>query len=92
MMLRRITGNSMAPTLKPGKIILVSKWLYTPKVNDIVMIRHQGLDKVKRIQTVSTHFIKVIGDNTEESTDSRHFGSIPLTTVVGKVYTFNIRF
>ena len=88
-MLRRISGNSMLPTLTHGQIVYVRRWLYSPRVNDVVMIRHRGLDKIKRIKAIHGHDIKVVGDNPLESTDSRQFGALPVTLVVGKVLSTN---
>ena len=89
MMLRRVSGNSMLPTLTHGQIVYVRRWLYSPRVNDVVMIRHEGLDKIKRIKAIHGHDITVVGDNPQESTDSRQFGVLPVAVVVGKVLSIN---
>lgn len=85
-MLRRVTGNSMVPTLVPGQIVYIKTWFYFPRVNDIVMIKHNGLEKIKRIQAIYDQHIVVTGDNARESTDSRQFGPLPTSAVVGKVF------
>lgn len=52
----------------------------------MVIIRHDGLEKIKRIKRVDPqHGIYVLGDNPGCSTDSRHFGWIDRDAVVGRV-------
>lgn len=83
-----IHGNSMLPTLKPGQDILCFTWAYVffkPKIGDIVVIRQGGREIVKRIQKRDDHRFFVIGDNRKESTDSREFGAIGKSKIVGKV-------
>jgi|SRR3990170_1151410 len=84
-----VSGRSMLPTLKPGQDVLVFNWAYVfsrPKVGDIVVIKKNGADIVKRIgQITSDRNIFVQGDNTNESTDSRSFGQIKRSEIVGKV-------
>lgn len=83
-----VHGASMLPALKPGQSILVFNWAYTfsqPKVGDIVVIKHSGRDLVKRIQKVHDREYFVQGDNPEESTDSRSFGAIDKSQLIGKV-------
>jgi nickel-type superoxide dismutase maturation protease len=85
-MLRRVVGASMLPSLRPGQIIYVRRWRYVPKVNDIIMVKHCGLEKVKIITAVESDGVYVVGDNTDASTDSRHFGVVPFAMVIGKVF------
>ncbi len=77
-------GDSMVPTLRPGKII-VGLRARALKPGDLVIIRHDNLDKVKRIKEIAPGKIFVIGDNPSASTDSREFGWISATLVVAKV-------
>lgn len=80
-----IHGNSMFPTLKPGQYVLIWCWLFKPKVGDIVVIKKNGKDMVKRIQKIHGYEYFVQGDNNKESTDSRSFGPILISEIVGKV-------
>lgn len=86
MLLRRVTGKSMLPTLKPGQLVMVWGWFYKPKVNDIVVFKHDGMEKIKRIAKIKDNQVWLIGDNLSSSTDSRQFGALPIKSIVGKVY------
>ena len=83
-----IHGNSMFPTLKSGQDILCFNWAYffsKPKRGDMVVLKHGGKELVKRIQKVHDRELFIQGDNQEESTDSRNFGLIKRSEIIGKV-------
>ena len=75
----------MMPTLKPGSVILASGVYSQLKVEDVVVVSHRGLDKVKRIQHYDNGRIYLTGDNAAYSTDSSSFGWLDENTVLGKV-------
>lgn len=82
----------MLPTLKTGQDILCFNWAYIfsrPKIGDIVVIRHQGKEMIKRIQKYDDRQVFVTGDNKKESTDSRNFGLIDKSNIIGKVIFIN---
>ncbi len=83
--LRRVQGMSMLPALRPGQIVLARKRLARISPGDIIIIRHDGLEKIKRVQRVSPGRVFVVGDNAAYSTDSREFGWLENEAVVGKV-------
>lgn len=83
-----VSGNSMLPTLKPGQDVLVFNWAYLfskLKVGDIVVIWKNGKEMIKRVQMSSDRGAFVTGDNKKESTDSRSFGPIDKSKIIGKV-------
>ena len=75
----------MLPTLKPGQDVLVLCWFYKLKVGDLVAFKNNGKVMVKRIHLYHGRSISVLGDNQKESTDSRTFGSIKKSQIIGKV-------
>jgi signal peptidase I len=83
----RIEGLSMVPVLAPGDRVLV---LRTDRVTvgDIVAFADPDGGNsvlVKRVAGVDRSSVRVEGDNSGASTDSRHFGPVPRTAVIGRV-------
>ncbi len=75
----------MLPTLKPGRDVLVWRWFYQPKKGDIVAVKVNGKEIIKRISKTNDRYILIMGDNKKESTDSRNFGPISKEEIIGKV-------
>jgi nickel-type superoxide dismutase maturation protease len=81
-------GKSMNPTLKDGEVVLVDREAAFG-VGDIVIAKHpfeQNNEVVKRIERINErgdYFL--VGDNLEESSDSRHFGAVAREYIKGKV-------
>ncbi len=75
MMLRRVAGDSMLPTLKPGQIVIATRH-FKPQVGQIIVVQHRGIQKIKRLTSISDSGFFVEGDNAKKSTDSRHFGAV----------------
>jgi nickel-type superoxide dismutase maturation protease len=82
--LRRVVGESMLPTLRPGQLVAIGE-RGTLRVGDIVMILHDDMEKIKRVARIESGRLYVLGDNPNASTDSRNFGWIGAELVVGKV-------
>ncbi|MGB7209815.1 MAG: nickel-type superoxide dismutase maturation protease [Pyrinomonadaceae bacterium] len=81
-------GKSMNPTLKDGEVVLVDKEAKI-EVGDIVVAKHpfeQDSEIVKRVERINErgHYF-LVGDNVEESSDSRHFGAVTREYIKGKV-------
>lgn len=85
LFLRHIVGRSMQPRLHDGQVIVASGWFSALKPHDVVVIRHEGIEKIKRIDRIEGDHIFIVGDNTEFSTDSRQFGWVDTALVLGKV-------
>jgi nickel-type superoxide dismutase maturation protease len=82
--LRRVVGDSMLPALVPGKLVVFLSRSHRRLVaNDIVLIRHRGLEIVKRVESISPSGVFVVGDNEKHSTDSREYGNLPLDSIRG---------
>ncbi len=82
--LRRVVGESMLPTLKPGELLL---GINTKRImpGDIVIVNHNGLDKVKRVKEVNKDSVYILGDNPKKSSDSRDFGFIDRSKIIARV-------
>ena len=80
----------MRPTLEPGDFVLVNERAFddkTPAVQDLVLARHPFRDLliVKRVSQVDDGRLSLRGDNDAESMDSRGFGSVAMSQVIGRV-------
>jgi nickel-type superoxide dismutase maturation protease len=81
-------GTSMNPTLKDGEAVLVDRAAKI-EVGDIVVAKHpfeQNSEVVKRVERINQrgHYF-LIGDNLQDSNDSRHFGAVAKEYIKGKV-------
>lgn len=85
LFVRVISGHSMVPVLPPGTYVWATPWFSQLKAGDVVVFFHNGKEKIKRISDLRDNEMYVLGDHTESSTDSRHFGWIPKDSVRGKV-------
>lgn len=75
----------MAPAFKDGQVVIVRRTRKSVPAGSVVMVRHAGVEKIKRITRVSLDKIYVEGDNGAHSTDSRHFGWLRTQDIVGIV-------
>lgn len=79
-MLRRVVGDSMLPTLKPGDMVIGQRGK-TPQVDDIVIAFVGDKEVIKRIACVDNDGFELRGDNVSVSTDSRSYGSVERTHI-----------
>jgi nickel-type superoxide dismutase maturation protease len=93
-----VEGESMAPALHPGQVVLVTSlpFLWNPlRPGDIVVAESPvggGRLLVKRVVARDAEgMVVLMGDNSDRSIDSRHFGSIPAAGVLGKVVLVGAR-
>ena len=82
-------GNSMNPTLKDGETVLVDRAATEIETGDIVVAKHpieQRSEIIKRVASINErgHYF-LVGDNLEDSNDSRHFGAVTKEYIKGKV-------
>ena len=81
-------GKSMYPTMKDGEVVLVDREAKS-EVGDIVVAKHpveQNSEVVKRVARINErgHYF-LVGDNPEDSEDSRHYGAVTREYIKGKV-------
>jgi nickel-type superoxide dismutase maturation protease len=81
-------GPSMNPTLYDGETVLVDPSAEIA-VGDIVIAKHpveQTSEVAKRVKSINErgHYF-LIGDNSEDSEDSRHYGAVTREYIKGKV-------
>jgi SOS-response transcriptional repressor LexA len=74
----------MEPALKAGQLV-VGRETRELQPGDVVIVSHNGLEKIKRIEKQQGDLIYLLGDNPAESTDSRNFGWLPAKTIIAKI-------
>lgn len=87
----RVSGRSMLPTLRSGEDVLVkpvsSASVLSP--HDVVVCIHPFKPSVRIVKRVSETFYDggcyVLSDNAAEGTDSRSFGVVARSHIIGKV-------
>jgi phage repressor protein C with HTH and peptisase S24 domain len=82
--IRQVEGDSMAPTLTQGQLV-VGRYTRDLHPGDVVIVSHDGLEKIKRIEKHQGDLIYLLGDNAGASTDSRSFGWVHAKHIIAKV-------
>ena len=92
--LYQIPSDSMHPTLQRGDIVMVNTWAYdtaSPTIKDILIIKRSasGMALAKRLTRIRTAVagteLFLEDDNPNRSVDSRRFGWVTDTYLIGKV-------
>jgi nickel-type superoxide dismutase maturation protease len=82
-----VEGNSMLPTLASGDVVLVARAAAYAE-GDVVLAAHPYKKSVKILKRIANlnadGSVSLAGDNPDESTDSRTFGTVPLKCLIGK--------
>lgn len=81
-----VSGSSMEPALQAGDRLLVWKTA-SLRPGDVVAAydpRHSDRAIVKRAADIRDGEVWLEGDNPGHSTDSRHFGAVPMALVEGR--------
>lgn len=89
-----VRGESMLPALRPGDYVLATappKWVDAPWRGWVVVARRPDrpeLELIKRVTGPAApgNSLIVRGDNPRSSTDSRSFGPVPRTDLIGLVW------
>jgi nickel-type superoxide dismutase maturation protease len=79
----RVQGYSMVPTLVPDDRVLV-RYGSRFSVGDLIVFTREDNTEIKRIERIEDDGLFVVGDNDLMSLDSRTYGLISPTTVLGR--------
>ena len=77
----------MQPTLREGEFVLV-RAQSKAKPGDIVLCKHpfnKNVLMLKRVHSAGPSGVFIVGDAPSQSTDSRGFGILPWTHIMGVV-------
>lgn len=85
LLIRRIVGSSMSPNLEPGQLVIGLNLFVRIHPGEVYIFRHDGMEKIKRVERVSRDRVFFIGDNMPLSSDSRHFGWVDKNHLIAKV-------
>jgi phage repressor protein C with HTH and peptisase S24 domain len=67
----------MQPTYQPGDTLFGWRGPFRPRPGQVVVARRSGQPIIKRVSLARPGGIDLRGDNPTQSTDSRHYGSVP---------------
>src|SRR6266542_6302589 len=90
-----VSGESMLPTLRPGERVLFDRLAYVierPRRGDVVLARHPSRPDIRLIKRVAeqeglgSDEFWLVGDNPEESTDSRTLGSFMREDILARAW------
>lgn len=82
-LIRRVAGSSMQPVLSPGDIVVVHRRM--PGAGDIALARRGDAEIIKRVSRIEGDGYYLVGDNSFESTDSRHYGFVSKSDILGTI-------
>ena len=87
-----VDGDSMNPTLKDKQIVFCNVLDKTPEIGDIVVVDASSIIAedvtiIKRVVGIDKerNTIFLVGDNREHSTDSRDFGWVSTSKIIGVI-------
>lgn len=79
-----VRGPSMYPSLKSGNLAVYNRWIL-PDVGDVCVLTVRDEVLIKRVGGLTTEGAYCLGDNAGMSMDSRDFGIVPNTHILGRV-------
>ena len=88
-------GKSMEPTIKEGNILFFSRYVDDIEEGDIVIVKtnkkmsDESKKVVKRVAKITNTNVYLLGDNRNNSKDSRMYGYVNRNLIEGKVLNYD---
>jgi hypothetical protein len=73
----------MHPALRDGDIVVGVRRV--PQVGAIVVAKQGNREVIKRVRHIDGDKVYLVGDNSQDSTDSRHYGNINKSAILGTI-------
>lgn len=73
----------MKPYLHDGDVVL--GWRRLPREGDVAIVSQGDRQVIKRVSSIKRGRYYLVGDNAEESTDSRHYGHVGKKDILGTI-------
>ncbi|MDY0276619.1 MAG: signal peptidase I [Acholeplasma sp.] len=70
----RINGNSMDPTILEKQVVYVYQFLYTPKLDDVVIYKHQEALIIKRVVALEGDVLSIVITNDSDGRECKVLG------------------
>ena len=82
----RVAERSMEPAIKEGDYVVLLA-IGEPRIGDVIALKHpyKDLTIIKRVIRSRADSFYVVGDNRRLSEDSREFGFVKKSAVIGRV-------
>lgn len=90
ILVRKVVSPGMAPKLNPGQMVLATRLIRHLHPGQVVIIRRNNHELIKRIERIENDKVFVVGDNLSRSVDSRQFGWLDRDEVVARVFRPNL--
>lgn len=84
ILFRRVSGESMVPRLYPGQWVVCGE-SRSYSVYDVVVVRCDDKEIIKSITAINGDQVWLEGSNTSASTDSRDFGWVDKSAILGRM-------
>lgn len=82
---RQVSGSSMEPLLHERQWILATTTTKRLVCGDVVIADVRGREVIKRVAKISDGHVWLLGDNPHYSTDSREYGWIDKSAIIGRM-------
>ncbi len=85
IIIRQISGESMSPDLKGGDTIYGLRWFNTLKINDIVIVAHEGKEKIKIVTKIKDDQVYLVSGNRKKGCSRQEVGFVNIKSVKARV-------